>query len=386
LSNIVFFCNLLRQAGLPVSVEQTLNFTEALTLVDIGSRSQVFFAARGLLVSRKEHLELFEVLFNRFWTRHGRFSRSGGQKAPLAPRHLPQAKKYASPLSLMASGAGESDPEVDVADKSGTFSAAEVLQRKHFSEMTPAELDTIKKLIQEMQWHISRRKTHRYIHDARGNMLHLRRILRSAARHQGVIWNLHRQDRKIKQRPLVLVADISGSMEKYSRLMLQFFYSVTHRFRNVESFVFGTRLTRLTAQLRLRNIDRAIEGAGSEVVDWSGGTRIGDSLKTFNRQWGRRVLGRGAIVMIISDGWDRGDVSLLKQEMRSLNRRCYRLIWLNPLLGTQGYQPLVAGMAAALPFVDDFLPIHNLQSLLFLSAYLGKLGPRRSRLPVLKTG
>jgi uncharacterized protein with von Willebrand factor type A (vWA) domain len=175
-------------------------------------------------------------------------------------------------------------------------------------------------------------------------------------------------------------------MEKYSRLMLQFFYSVTHRFRNVESFVFGTRLTRLTGQLRLRNIDRAIEGAGSEVVDWSGGTRIGDSLKTFNRQWGRRVLHRGAIVIIISDGWDRGDVSLLRQEMRSLNRRCYRLIWLNPLLGTQGYQPLVAGMTAALPFVDDFLPIHNLQSLLFLSAYLGKLGPRRSRPPVLKLG
>jgi uncharacterized protein with von Willebrand factor type A (vWA) domain len=289
-------------------------------------------------------------------------------------------------MSLMASGARETDPEIDAADKSATFSAAEVLQRKHFSEMTPAELDTLKKLIQEMQWQISRRKTHRYIHDSRGNMLHLRRILRSAARHQGVIWNLHWQDRKIKQRPIVLIADISGSMERYSRLMLQFFYSVTHRFRNVESFVFGTRLTRLTAQLRLRNIDRAIEQAGSEVVDWAGGTRIGDSLKTFNRQWGRRVLHRGAIVMIISDGWDRGDVSLLKQEMRSLNRRCYRLIWLNPLLGTQGYQPLVAGMAAALPFVDDFLPIHNLQSLIFLSDYLGKLGPRRSRLPVLKIG
>lgn len=215
-------------------------------------------------------------------------------------------------------------------------------------------------------------------------MLHLRRVLRSAAKHQGVIWNLQWQNRKIKQRPIVLIADISGSMEKYTRLLLQFFYSVTHSFQNVESFVFGTRLTRLTAQLKLRNIDRAIEQAGSEVVDWSGGTRIGDSLKTFNRQWSRRVIHRGAIVIIISDGWERGDVSLLKQEMQALKHRCYRLIWLNPLLGDKGYQPLVAGMAACLPFIDDFLPIHNLQSLRVLSDYLGKLGPRRSSRPFLR--
>lgn len=384
LRNILTFSNLLRQAGLPVSPEQTMNFTEALTLVDIGDKSQVYFAARGFLVSRKEHLELFEILFNRFWNRLADSGGSRGQKAPIAPRHTPRTNKNPQPLSMLASRARKTDPEIEVADKSGTFSAAEVLQRKRFSEMSPEELDNVKQLILEIDWQLGLRRTHRYTADPGGNKLHLRRVLRSAAKHQGVIWNLHWQKRKIKQRPIVLIADISGSMEQYTRLLLQFFFSVSQSFQNVESFVFGTRLTRLTAQLKLRNIDRAIEQAGSEVVDWSGGTRIGESLKSFNRKWGRRVLHRGAVVVLISDGWERGDVSLLKKEMHALKRRCYRLIWLNPLLGNEGYQPRVAGMAAAMPFIDDFLPIHNLQSLRALSDHLGKLGPRRSSHPVIR--
>jgi uncharacterized protein with von Willebrand factor type A (vWA) domain len=276
------------------------------------------------------------------------------------------------------------DPEIDVTDKSETYSAVEVLQQKQFSEMTPEELDTIKKIIQVMQWQVSLRQTRRRVSDPRGKVLHLRRVMRSAAKHGGVAWNLSWQNRKIKQRPVVLIADISGSMERYSRLLLQFFYSVTHSLRDVESFVFGTRLSRLTAQLKLKNIDRAIEQTGHEVVDWSGGTRIGECLRSFNRQWSRRVVRRGAVVIIVSDGWERGDVSVLKQEMRYLKRRCHRLIWLNPLLGNQGYQPLVEGMAAALPYIDDFLPIHNLQSLRALSDHLAKLGPNRLAQPLLR--
>jgi uncharacterized protein with von Willebrand factor type A (vWA) domain len=276
------------------------------------------------------------------------------------------------------------DPEIDVTDKSETYSAVEVLQQKQFSEMTPEELDTIKKIIQVMQWQVSLRQTRRRVSDPRGKVLHLRRVMRSAAKHGGVAWNLSWQNRKIKQRPVVLIADISGSMERYSRLLLQFFYSVTHSLRDVESFVFGTRLSRLTAQLKLKNIDRAIEQTGHEVVDWSGGTRIGECLRSFNRQWSRRVVRRGAVVIIVSDGWERGDVSVLKQEMRYLKRRCHRLIWLNPLLGNQGYQPLVEGMAAALPYIDDFLPIHNLQSLRALSDHLAKLGPNRFAQPLLR--
>jgi len=232
-----------------------------------------------------------------------------------------------------------------------------------------------------MRWQMSLRQTRRRTHDRHGEFLHLRRAMRSATKYGGVPLQLSWQSRKIKQRPFILLADISGSMEKYSRLMLQFFYSVSHSLKDVECFVFGTRLTRITNQLKIKNIDRAVTEAAHDVVDWSGGTRIGESLRTFNQQWSRRVLRRGAVVLIVSDGWERGDVSVLKQEMRYLQHRSHRLIWLNPLLGLTTYQPLVEGMSAALPYIDDFLPVHNLQSLTELAKHLGNLGKAHSVKP-----
>jgi len=376
LENILLFSHTLRRAGLPVSPQQSASYAHALTLVDIGSREQVYYAARGLLVTRHEHLRLFDTLFNRFW-RVNPPAAGQGQKTPLAPRHA-RPKQQFDVVSYMAYKARPGDREIDISDKSGTYSAAEVLQHKEFSEMTAEELETIKKLMQEMRWQISLRRTRRRVSDAKGDMLHLRRAMRSAAKYGGVPVEWWWQSRKIKQRPLVVLADVSGSMEKYARLMLQFSYGVTNNMRDVECFVFGTRLTRITLQLRLKNIDRAVEEAAREVIDWSGGTRIGESLRAFNRRWGRRVLRRGAIVLIISDGWERGDPAELAQEMRYLQRRCHRLIWLNPLLGKTTYQPLVEGMAAALPYVDDFLPVHNLQSLAELSQHLQRLGTQRS--------
>jgi hypothetical protein len=273
----------------------------------------------------------------------------------------------------MASKAKKDDPEIDVMDKSATYSEVEILQNKDFVFMSDEELQAVKRLIEEMRWKASLRETRRYIADKKGHRLHMRRILASAVKHNGVALKLAYQARKIKQRPLVLIADISGSMEKYTRLVLQFFYSVSQSLRNVECFVFGTRLTRITAQLKLKNIDRALDEASRNVVDWSGGTRIGESLQQFNQGWSRRVLRRGALVLIVSDGWERGDTSLLSKEMRYLQLRCHRLIWLNPLLGKTTYQPLVEGMASALNYVDDFLPIHNLQSLSTLAKNLEQL-------------
>lgn len=378
LENALTFTRLLRQAGLPVSPEQSIDFVRALTLIDIGDRDQVYHAARGLLVTRYEHLRLFETLFNRFWRAPSQRSLHAGQKAPLAPRHKRPPRTQFTIMTYMAYKARANDPEIEVSDKSQTYSGAEVLQRKDFSAMTPEELETIKQLMQQMRWQISLRRTRRRVPDRQGSTLALRQALRSATKYGGVPLDLAWQRRKVKQRPFILIADISGSMEKYARLMLQFFYGVSHSLRDVECFVFGTRLTRITNQLKLKNIDRAVDEATREVVDWAGGTRIGDSLRTFNRQWSRRVLRRGAITLIVSDGWERGDVSVLRQEMRYLQHRSHRLIWLNPLLGKQSYQPLVEGMAGALPYVDDFLPVHNLQSLSALSEHLGKLRQHRS--------
>lgn len=376
LVNTLLFTRILRGAGLPISTEQGRDLALALTMVDIGDRNQVFHAARSLLVTRQEHLRLFETMFNRFWRAQSDTWTPASQKAPIAPRHKPRPKRF-DIVSFMAYKAHSADEEIEVSDRSRTFSSLEVLQRKEFSEMTPEELATIKKLIQEMSWQVSWRQTRRRVPDPNGSRLHLRRAMRSIIKYGGVPMELFWQSRKYKQRPFVLIADISGSMEKYARLILQLFFSVSHRLKSVECFVFGTRLTRVTPQLKLKNIDRAIDEAAREIVDWSGGTRIGESLRMFNHRWGRRVLRRGAIVIIISDGWERGDVSVLRREIHHLQRRCYRLIWLNPLLGKSTYQPLVEGMAAVLPVVDDFLPIHNLQSLRALSQHLSTLGPVR---------
>jgi len=369
-TNMLSFIQCLRRAGLPISSDQVMDFVCALTLVDIGQRIRVYHAARCLLVSRYEHLGLFETIFNAFWNLRADAGRPSPQKAPRAPRHDQQQPVL---MTYMASKARPHDPALDVVDKSATYSDLELLGRKDFSQMTPDELDAVKQLIQAMRWQACFRRSRRRVASPAGDSLHLRRVMASAARHGGVPLALAWQSRKIKQRPIVLIADISGSMEKYSRLVLQFFFSLSHSLKNVECFVFGTRLTRISLQLKLKNIDRAVNEAAAEVVDWAGGTRIGGSLATFNRQWSRRVLRRGAIVMIVSDGWERGDMDNLRAQMRYLQLRCYRLIWLNPLMGKAHYQPQVEGMAAALPFIDDFLPIHNLHSLSTLAAHLSAL-------------
>lgn len=372
LDNIILFVQLLRQAGIPVSTEQTMELTQALSLINVGERAQVYYAARCLLLNRQENLRLFDTIFNRFWRVQVANGRSQSQPAPLAPRH--ERPKPFTIVNYMAYKARPGDREIEITDKSRSFSNAEIIQRKEFSQMTAEELETIKRLIQEMRWQVSLRQTRRRVPDGQGDMIHLRRVLRLATKYGGVPLKLAWQKRKVKQRPFVLIADISGSMEKQARLLLQFFYSFSHSLKEVEAFVFGTRLTRITNQLKLKNIDRAVDEAGRDVVDWAGGTRIGESLQAFNQQWSRRVLRRGAVVLIISDGWERGDVSQLKKEMAYLQRRCHRLIWLNPLLGKHDYRPLVEGMAAAMPYIDDFLPIHNLQSLQELAEHLGKLG------------
>ncbi|MCP4203268.1 MAG: VWA domain-containing protein [bacterium] len=384
LANLLLFGRALRAAGLPVTHSQSLDFARALELVDVGSRDQVFHAARSFLVNRREELELFELLFNRFWRSRGSDSAAAsakGQSTTPQPRRDRDRLRPLGRVDYLAAASGQADAEIDLRERAQTFSDLEVLQRKDFSEMSAAELEELRRLILEMRWRASLRRTRRWSADSRGTRLHLGRVLREAARHGGTPLRLARRRRKTKRRPIVLLADISGSMEKYSRIILQFFYGALHGFGagDVECFVFGTRLTCITSSLRIRNVDRALEDASAEILDWSGGTRIGESLGVFNRHWARRVLRRGAVVIIVSDGWERGDVSVLRREMRHLHHRSHRLIWLNPHVGRPGYEPLVEGMVGALPFIDDFLPIHNLESLRALGDALAEL-PARKRL------
>jgi uncharacterized protein with von Willebrand factor type A (vWA) domain len=219
-----------------------------------------------------------------------------------------------------------------------------------------------------MKWDLGSRRTWRRRRDE-GREIDFHHVVRANMPLGGELLRVPRRGRTQKPRPLAIIADVSGSMERYSRMLLHFSHTVAEGERRVEAFVFATRFTRLTRELARHGVKTA-ENIPAHVPDWGGGTRIGDAIRTFNVQWRRRVLPAGAIVLLISDGWDRGEPEVLAREMARLQRSCRRLIWLNPLLGAPGYQPMTRGMRAALPFVDDFLPAHNLDSLEALAAHL----------------
>lgn len=378
LRNLVLFGRVLRGLGLDVNPGRMMDLVEALSLVQIGVRSDFYHAARSLLVHRRDDIPLFDEAFEMFWQKplgewrlvemKGRRVRRP-QRAPIvvAPNVRPETSTDPLP----------DDAETRrVIELTKTYSEREALRSRDFSELNEAELDEVRRLIEDIVWKLGERIARRY-RAGRGERLDLRRSLRQSLRHGGEVLTLARRGPRRKPRPLVVIADISGSMERYTRLLLHFIYSLTQGLaQRVEAFAFGTRLTRLSRHLRQRDIEKALSDVSHAVTDWSGGTRIGESLERFNYDWARRVLGGGAIVVLISDGWDRGDPELLSKEIDRLRRSCHRLIWLNPLLGSPEYEPLTRGMVAALPYVDDFLPVHNLKSLEELATHLERLGRR----------
>ncbi|UCC25624.1 MAG: VWA domain-containing protein [Gemmatimonadales bacterium] len=382
IENLVGFGRALRTVGIPVTPSQVGELTQALSWVELGDRAEVFRTARAILVKRREDLLLFETVFNTYW-RHPDIPVPQARARPPAPRDPPRRSAFTVATYAAFKARAEME-ERDVADRAGTYSDEERLQRKRFAEMTPEELDAARRMLARFRWEASVRVTRRYSSDPTGASVDLRRVLRHAGRLGAVPAYLPRRSRAEKQRPVVLLADVSGSMERYSKLVLHFFHSLVRSMTDVETFVFGTRLSRITPHLRLRNVDRALAQAGREVVDWAGGTRIGACVGEFNRTWSRRVLRRGAVVVVVSDGCDRGDPSVLAREMRYLKHRCHRLVWLNPHSGHEEYAPRVAGMAAALPFVDNFLPARDIQSLREFGEVLKRvrasgrgIGPRR---------
>ncbi|MFQ5676204.1 MAG: VWA domain-containing protein, partial [bacterium] len=255
-----------------------------------------------------------------------------------------------------------------------TYSSVEALRKKDFANFSNEEILLGKQMLAMMYWSIPRKCTRRFTPNENGRMLDLRRTIRKNMRNQGEPVQLSWRGRQTKPRDIAILCDISGSMERYSRMLLHFMHTFTSGMKRVETFVFGTRLTRITRMLRQRDIDDAVESVSRRVSDWAGGTRIGAAFKDFNYNWARRVLRSGSVVMIISDGWDRGDIPLLENEMARLSRSCHRLIWLNPLLGYSDYEPITRGIRAAMPHIDDFLPVQNLESLGQLGQVLAKLG------------
>ena len=351
LDTLLAFGQALRSAGLDVHVGRMLDVIEALQHVDLANRDDVYHTLRTLLIHRHTDFATFDRVFKEFF-------------APIAP---------ARPVAPDAPGAPAA-PVAPAIVRIKTWSEAEQLAEKDFAALTPEELAVARSVIEKLPW-TPRRRTRRWI-GGPGPRIDLRKALSRSLRTGGEIVTLPRRQRKIKPRPIVLLCDVSGSMERYSRTLLHFAHTLRAKARRVEAFVFATRLTRITMDLRTPKADAAIAAAARSVQDWSGGTRIGASLRAFHQRWARQSLNSAAVVLLISDGWDRGDPAVLRDQIARLQRSCHRLIWLNPLIGTISFEPLTRGLQAALPFVDDFLPVRTLRDVRELALHLSSLEGR----------
>jgi len=392
---VLAFARLLRRAGVKTTTGQAMDFVRAIEHIDISRREEFREAARACLVTHKDDMPVFDRLFDLYWRAKPELSDGLLQQAEpddlieLAPEEGEEAEEAEGSTIEGARGRrleaieaieeaeeGEASDEESLAD-AFSYSPAEVLREKDFADFTEEELAQIRRFMQQLTWEIGRRRSRRKVASPKGRFIDPRRTMRRSLQTGGVPLTLARRETKTKPRQLVVICDVSGSMDRYSRILLQFIYAIENGMAKVEAFVFGTRLTRVTRLLKHQDIDEAMRRVAREVQDWSGGTRIGQSLQTFNQEWARRVLRNGAVVLIISDGWDRGDPDLLAREMARLQRSCYRLIWLNPLLGSPRYEPLTRGMQAALPYIDDFMPIHNFASLEALAKHLSQIDQKR---------
>ena len=370
--HVISFGRVLRRAGLEVGTAQIMDALRALELIGLRRREDVYQALYSIFVTRQENRELFDQAFSLFWRSPARIPEM--MKLLLPKLELPESARSRESLRIRQAFAERENRESlplprreqekkELIDFVVTYSPQEILRKKDFGEFSAEEVMLAKRLLAQMRWPIPPKQTRRRVPDTKGHFLDLRRSIRKSFRHQGEMVKLSWHGRDIKPRRIVVLCDISGSMERYSRMLLHFMHTISCGMQQVETFVFGTRLTRITRHLRQRDIDNAVESVSNAVNDWHGGTKIGECLKDFNYLWARRVLRSGAVVLIISDGWDRGGISLLKREMERLSKSCYRLLWLNPLLGYQDYEPLTQGMRTALPHIDHFLPVHNLESL-----------------------
>ena len=383
LENLTQFARLLRSLGLAVPAGSTVQAARAVQHIDIGSREDFRFALRTVLVQRAEDLQVFDRAFRVFW------GRPSGTETKLDLRPLGSERRFGDPVVEMESLSGASDSGDEHGDtrlervQIATYSDREVLRQKDFKKLTSDEMAQAVRLLRELKWQPAPRKTKRWM-PGPGSTPDRRKLLARFARREADPTALPTRVRKSLPRRLVLLCDISGSMERYTRMLLWFACCLTGNLHRVESFLFATRLTRITKKLRGRRGGSPLREIARLVPDWSGGTRIGESIRAFNVHWARRALGRGAVVLMVSDGWDRGSPEALRTEISRLRRSCQRLIWLSPLLGSPAYRPLTRGLQAALPFVDDFLPVHNLASLDRLAAHLNSLpeeSPKQPRSP-----
>ena len=382
LGPLVVFGRALRARGLPVGTERILTFVRAVAALGLSDRRSLYWAGRISMVARKDDLGVYDDAFEDWYRSSGLDceltielnlpSPTRDESAPGRREDGPEVRTGTVTPASRSVAAGDEQPSAeDDAKLPLVASTAEVLRSKAFADLTDAEREEVGRLIQALAVALPLERMRRTRPAAKGDRFDVRRTLRRSLRTRGEPFDRSWRDRRIRGRPLVLVLDVSGSMSPYARALVQFGYAAMAAGRRVEVFCFGTRLTRVTRTLRTKDPDRALREIGRTVADWEGGTRIGESLKALLDGWSQRAALRGAVVVLCSDGLERGDPELLRRQMGRLGRLAHRVVWVNPLKGSPRYEPLARGMAAALPSVDVFLSGHNLESLSELGRALG---------------
>jgi uncharacterized protein with von Willebrand factor type A (vWA) domain len=352
--NSLHFARQLKEKGLPVTLGRTLDALRGLRLIRLEDKQEAYSLFSTHYVSRREELAVFDAVFEEFWCSTGRPEASDANTC-VQPEANP-------PLTLP----GQMEPSADHAGNEQqkiSYSSRDIMCKKDFADMIEGESREVSQLIMAMAQDMGMRLGRRWRAGLKGKKVDLRSSMRASLRHGGELLALHKKRRQPKKTRFVVLCDVSGSMDSYSRFLIQFMYGFQRHIPRVETFVFSTRLTRITPLLRMRKIDAAYDLIAERVSHWSGGTRIGSSLSEYNQRYGRRYSGANTVFILLSDGWDQGETGLLEREMKALKRRIKRLMWLNPLLGMPDYRPIDRGMSTALPYVEDFLDCHNLDQL-----------------------
>jgi uncharacterized protein with von Willebrand factor type A (vWA) domain len=353
-ASVVRFGRLLRERGFSVVPDTAADMLSALNAVDVARSDDVRAALKAVTVTNPQQSALFDQCFDAFFA-----------DAQMPPEEGDEVDDDDEVLRVESwtirspSVGDDEDVDEEVSDQVGASSMRRFASRD-FSDMDDGELERARRLVANMQWQPSSVKSRRWAADNTGVRPDMRRTLRRSVGPRGDLLELAMSDRRLRRRPLIVIADVSGSMEAYAEMMLTFAHAARARIQRVETFAFSTHLTRITWELSRRNVRDALSKVSGAVDDWSGGTKIGEAIATFNRTWSRRVCRGGPVLLIVSDGWDCGDPALLRQEMARLSRSVHRVVWLNPLAGRPGYAPETRGMQAVLPYVDDFLPAANL--------------------------
>jgi uncharacterized protein with von Willebrand factor type A (vWA) domain len=365
--NILYFARALRAAGMPVGPGSVLDALEAVKVARVGGRDDFYWTLHAVFVKRHEHSILFDQAFRIFFRRRGYIEKLIASMlpetaSPATKPPPPGAQRIQEALFAGEDKRGKDESEAEL-DARLTVSDREVLQRKDFAQMSAAEIAAAREAIARLTLPLDQVRTRRLAANRRGHIIDIRRTLRASMKAGGAVIDLKYLGPRVKEPPIVALLDISGSMSQYTRLFLHFLHSITDARKRVTTFLFGTRLTNVTRAIRQRDPDEALAACSLNVADWSGGTRIATSLHAFNKHWARRVLGQGAVVLLITDGLERDADDSLGSEMDRLHRACRRLIWLNPLLRFEGFEARAKGMRAMLPHVDELRSMHNLESM-----------------------